>query len=118
MTFTPSTRPFVSATRLAFQSPATRRAAVGIAAGLTLVFLMSDPVLGVTLEALKEPIKSLKGNVFGGWMKVVQLASLAAGCVVSVYKQSLAPMGLGAGTTLGIHLFDSYLGDGATGALI
>ncbi len=82
-------------------------------------FLILDPSLAVTVEALKEPISNLKSEIFGAWMVAVKIAAMAVGIVLSAFKGSLAPFGIGAGLSMGIHLYDLYLGeDIAAGALI
>lgn len=80
--------------------------------------LYSDPTLAVTVESLQEPIRSLKTEIFSGWMMVVKICAATAGIVLSAFRGSLAPFGIGAGLSAGIHLYDRYLGDGAAGALI
>jgi hypothetical protein len=87
----------------------------------TLYFLagiVSDPAFAVTVEKLQEPIANLKTEIFSGWMMVVKICAATAGIVISAFKGSLAPFGIGAGLSAGIHLYDSYLGTGADGALI
>lgn len=78
------------------------------------VFLIaSDPSFAIQVEELKVPIKGLKDEMFGGWMFAVKIAACVSGAVVSVFKQSLAPMGVGGGIGAGIHFFDKWIGDGA-----
>jgi hypothetical protein len=90
-----------------------------LAIGLFFVLsLMLDPSYAVTVEALQAPIRELKTEIFDGWMMVVKICAVTAGIVMSAFKGSLAPFGLGAGLTAGIHLYGQYLGDGASGALI
>ncbi len=92
---------------------------IGLLIGAFLVCLLSfDPTWAVTVEGLQEPIRQLKSQIFGGWMMVVKIAAAATGIVLSAFKGSLAPFGIGAGLSMGIHLYDLYLGDGAAGALI
>jgi len=84
----------------------------------TALFVFVAPSYGVTVEALQEPIRSLKTNIFGGWMMPVQIMGLACAGALSFFKQTLIPFGVGIGTVAGINFFDTYLGDGAAGALI
>ena len=85
----------------------------------TAVFLIiTEPSFAVTIQKLQEPIKDLKSEIFGGWMMVVKIGAAAAGIVLSAFRGSLAPFGIGAGISAGIILFDKYLGTGADGALI
>lgn len=88
---------------------------VGAFLGCSLIL---DPSFAVTVDALQEPIKQLKQEIFGGWMMAVKIGAAAAGIVLSAFRGSLAPFGIGAGLSMGIHLYDKYLGDGAAGALI
>jgi len=80
--------------------------------------LILDPSMAVTVDGLQEPIRQLKKEIFGGWMMAVKIGAAAAGIVLSAFRGSLAPFGIGAGLSMGIHLYDKYLGDGAAGALI
>ncbi len=85
----------------------------------TAAFLIiTEPSFAVTIQKLQEPIKDLKSEIFGGWMMVVKIGAAAAGIVLSAFRGSLAPFGIGAGISAGIILFDKYLGTGADGALI
>ena len=87
--------------------------------GLFLGFLLIvDPSFAVTVNALKAPMTTLKEQIFGGWMVGVQIGAVFAGIVMSVFRSSLVPMFMGGGITLGIQLYDTYLGDVAQGALI
>jgi hypothetical protein len=79
---------------------------------------LSDPALAVTVEKLQEPLQDLKKTIFSGWMMAVKICAAAAGIVLSAFKGSLAPFGIGAGLSMGIHLYDQYLGNGADGALL
>ncbi len=88
---------------------------VGTFLGCALVL---DPSFAVTVDALQEPIRQLKQEIFGGWMMAVKIGAAAAGIVLSAFRGSFAPFGIGAGLSMGIHLYDKYLGDGAAGALI
>lgn len=89
-----------------------------IVSGLVITTVMISPSFGVTLEALKTPIKTLKENVFNGWMIPVEIMGLACACGLSFAKQSLIPLGIGVGSVIGINFFDGFLGDGASGAII
>ncbi len=86
--------------------------------GILVSCVLINPSFGVTIEALQEPVKALKSTIFGGWMMPVQILGLACAGALSFFKQSLVPFGVGIGTVAGINFFDSYLGDGAAGALI
>ena len=87
--------------------------------GLILGYLVfSNSSFAVTVEELQAPITALKSEIFGGWMKVVQIAAATSGIIMSVFRGSLTPFGIGAGLAVGIHLYDGYLGTGAAGALI
>ena len=87
-----------------------------------LIFLLfsiaTDPTWAVTVDELIAPINNLKAEIFGGWMMVVKICAATAGIVLSAFRGSLVPFGIGAGLSAGIHLYDSYLGDAAAGALI
>lgn len=82
------------------------------------ISLMTDPTFAVTVARLQEPIQNLKTEIFSGWMMVVKICAATAGIVLSAFRGSLAPFGIGAGLSAGIHLYDKYLGTGADGALI
>mgnify|MGYP003559953480 FL=1 len=88
---------------------------VGAFLGCSLVL---DPSFAVTVDALQEPIRQLKEEILGGWRMAVKIGAAAAGIVLSAFRGSFAPFGIGAGLSMGIHLYDKYLGDGAVGALI
>ena len=83
-----------------------------------LLGLWGNEAFAVTVAELRVPIETLKASIFGGWMMAVKICAAAAGIVLSVFRGSLAPFGIGAGLALGIHLYDQYLGTGAAGALI
>lgn len=87
---------------------------------LTFLFVsfVTNPACAVMIDSLQEPIKALKTEIFGGWMMVVKICAATSGIVLSAFRGSLAPFGIGAGLSAGIHLYDKYLGDGAAGALI
>lgn len=81
-------------------------------------FLLTEPAFAVTIEKLQDPIKELKKELFGGWMIAVKIISAAVGLIISIFRLSLMPFGLGAGLSVGIHFIDKWLGTGADGALI
>lgn len=83
-----------------------------------LLFIINNTTWAVTVTELVEPIKHLKTEIFSGWMTVVKICAAASGIILSAFRGSLVPFGIGAGLAAGIHLYDSYLGDGAAGALI
>ena len=85
---------------------------------LLVGIFLSDTVYAVTVNELQAPIVALKSEIFGGWMMVVKICAATAGIVMSAFRGSLAPFGIGAGLAAGIHLYDAYLGTGAAGALI
>lgn len=80
--------------------------------------LMTEPAFAVTVDSLKEPIKELKKEIFGGWMMAAKIISAAAGLIFSIFRLNLLPFGIGAGISVGIHFIDKWLGEGADGALI
>lgn len=80
--------------------------------------VVCSPAFAVTIDTLKEPIKDFKSEIFGGWLGAVKIAAFAGGLVMSVARFTFAPAVTGIVATAGIHFFDKYLGDGATGALI
>lgn len=86
--------------------------------GLFISCIMISPSFGVTLEALREPIRLLKENIFNGWMIPVEIMGLAGSVGLSFYKQSLIPVGAGVGSVIAINFFDGFLGAAASGALI
>ena len=79
---------------------------------------LTDPAFAVTVAKLQDPIKELKQELFGGWMNVVKVCSVAIGILFSAVRFSLLPTGIGAGIGASIHFFDKWLGTGADGALI
>lgn len=83
-----------------------------------LLFIINNTTWAVTVTELIEPIKHLKTEIFSGWMTVVKICAAASGIVLSAFRGSLVPFGIGAGLAAGIHLYDGYLGAGADGALI
>jgi predicted RND superfamily exporter protein len=83
-----------------------------------LLLIINNNSWAVTVTELIEPIKHLKTEIFGGWMTVVKICAAASGIVLSVFRGSLVPFGIGAGLAAGIHLYDGYLGEGVAGALI
>ncbi len=85
---------------------------------LAFLLLLVDSSWAVTVEGLQAPIVALKNEIFGGWMQVVKICAATSGIIMSAFRGSLTPFGIGAGLSAGIHLYDSYLGTGAAGALI
>lgn len=85
---------------------------------VAFLLLLVDSSWAVTIEGLKAPIIELKKEIFGGWMQVVKICAATSGIIMSAFRGSLTPFGIGAGLSAGIHLYDSYLGTGAAGALI
>ncbi len=83
-----------------------------------LLFIINNTTWAVTVTELIEPIKHLKTEIFSGWMTVVKICAAASGIVLSAFRGSLVPFGIGAGLAAGIHLYDGYLGTGVDGALI
>lgn len=81
-------------------------------------FILTEPAVAVTIEKLQDPIKELKKEIFGGWMIAVKIISAAVGLIISIFRLSLMPFGIGAGLSVGIHFIDKWLGNGADGALI
>lgn len=80
--------------------------------------ILADPSWAVTVASLQNPIQELKIELFGGWMMAIKIIAAAIGIVISVFRTSLLPFGIGAGLSVGIHFFDRWLGTGAAGALI
>lgn len=83
-----------------------------------IYFYVTEPAFAVTIEKLQDPIKELKKEIFGGWMIAVKIISAAVGLIISIFRLSLMPFGIGAGLSVGIHFIDKWLGNGADGALI
>lgn len=83
-----------------------------------LFLIATDPTWAVTVNELIQPIQDLKSEIFNGWMTVVKICAAASGIIMSAFRGSLVPFGIGAGLSAGIHLYDSYLTDVAVGALI
>ncbi len=83
--------------------------------GIILIFSATE-ALAIPVEALKAPMQDLKKEIFS-WMMAVKIAAVAVGGIVSVAKQSVMPLGIGAGITAGIHFFDKVIGD-ASGAIL
>lgn len=83
-----------------------------------IYLFVTEPAFAVTIEKLQEPIKELKKEIFGGWMMAVKIISAAVGLIISIFRLSLMPFGIGAGLSVGIHFIDKWLGTGADGALI
>ncbi len=88
--------------------------------GCAFLFILfsTDAAFAVEIDKLKDPIKDLKKEIFGGWMMVVKIGAAATGIILSAFRGSLAPFGIGAGIGAGTHFLDKWLGDGAAGALI
>ena len=85
---------------------------------LILSVFFTNPTWAITVAELQAPVAALKSEIFGGWMMVVKICAATSGIVLSAFRGSLTPFGIGAGLTAGIHLYDAYLGTGAAGALI
>lgn len=85
---------------------------------LAFLLLLVDSSCAVTVGELQAPIIELKNEIFGGWMQVVKICAATSGIIMSAFRGSLTPFGIGACLSAGIHLYDSYLGTGAAGALI
>lgn len=89
-----------------------------IAAGAVMTCVMMSPSFGVTVEDHQAPTRSLKSNVIGGGMMPFPVINIAVDIGFSFFKQSFLPIGLSVWSVAGIHFFESYLADGAAGALI
>lgn len=76
-----------------------------------------DASHAITVASLKDPIVDLKKEVFEGWMFIAKIAACAAGVGFTIFKQSLAPFGIGGAVGAGIHFWDTWLGDGS-GAIV
>ncbi len=85
---------------------------------LILSVFFTDSTWAITVAELQAPVAALKSEIFGGWMMVVKICAATSGIILSAFRGSLTPFGIGAGLTAGIHLYDAYLGTGAAGALI
>ena len=86
--------------------------------GCFLYMVCTEPTWAVTVNELIQPVQGLKDEIFGGWMMVVKIGAAVAAIMFSIFKGSLVPLGIGAGLTAGIHLYDAYLVNAAAGALI
>lgn len=95
-----------------------RQILIAIFSSLILSVFFTEPTWAITVAELQAPVAALKNEIFGGWMQVVKICAATSGIIMSVFRGSLTPFGIGAGLTAGIHLYDSYLGTGAAGALI
>lgn len=84
---------------------------------ILIVCVMTAPTFGVTVETLKQPIKDLKHDIFGGWMWIAKIGAAVGGCVMAVYQRDIIPLATGAAVGLGIHFYDGYFSD-VNGALI
>jgi hypothetical protein len=89
-----------------------------IVVSILIVCVMTAPTFGVSVEALKAPVKALRDDIFGGWMWVAKIGAAVGGCVMAVYQRDIVPMATGAAVGLGIHFYDGYFGDPTAGALI
>ena len=89
-----------------------------IVVSILIVCVMTAPTFGVSVEALKAPVKTLRDDIFGGWMWVAKIGAAVGGCVMAVYQRDIVPMATGAAVGLGIHFYDGYFGDPTAGALI
>lgn len=89
-----------------------------IVVSILIVCVMTAPTFGVSVEALKAPIKTLRDDIFGGWMWVAKIGAAVGGCVMAVYQRDIVPLATGAAVGLGIHFYDGYFGDPTAGALI
>jgi hypothetical protein len=86
--------------------------------GILIVCVMAAPTFGVSVEALKAPVKTLRDDIFGGWMWVAKIGAAVGGCVMAVYQRDIVPLATGAAVGLGIHFYDGYFGDASAGALV
>lgn len=89
-----------------------------IVLSLLIVCVVSAPTFGVTVTALKEPVKALRNDIFGGWMWVAKIGAAVGGCVMAVYQRDVVPLATGAAVGLGIHFYDAYFKDPTDAALI
>jgi len=89
-----------------------------IVISILIVCVMTAPTFGVSVEALKVPVKALRDDIFGGWMWVAKIGAAVGGCVMAVYQRDIVPLATGAAVGLGIHFYDGYFGDPTAGALI
>lgn len=89
-----------------------------IIVSILVVCVMTAPTFGVSVEALKAPVKALRDDIFGGWMWVAKIGAAVGGCVMAVYQRDIVPLATGAAVGLGIHFYDGYFGDPTAGALI
>ena len=101
------------------KSKVNKRVAMGamLIAGIVMASIC-DITLAVEVADLAAPIRTLKTQIFGGWMMAIKIIAAAIGLIFSLVRGSLAPAGLGVGLAIGIHFFNAWLGDGAAGALI
>jgi hypothetical protein len=79
---------------------------------LLAVIVFSD-LSAVAVDSLKAPLKGMKEEVWS-YMYIVKVAAVVVGGCFSVMKQTVTPLGVGAGITAGIHFFDKVVGDGST----
>jgi hypothetical protein len=80
--------------------------------GLGVALALTNGAFAIPVEALRAPMGELKSEVFS-WLFAVKIAAVAVGSAFAVAKQSVTPFGVGAAIGVGIHFFNSYIGDGA-----
>jgi hypothetical protein len=85
-----------------------------IVLGILIVCVMTAPTFGITVKELRDPIKNLRDDLFGGWMWVAKIGAAVGGCVMAVYQRDVVPLATGAAVGLGIHFYDAYFKDSAT----
>lgn len=81
-----------------------------------LCLALSDPLLGVPVADLKAPLKAMKDEVWS-YMYIVKVAASVVGGCFSVMQQSVVPLGVGAGISVGLHFFEKVIGDGSAALL-
>jgi hypothetical protein len=74
--------------------------------------LISQDVLAVTAESMKEPIAALEKDIWGGVMRVVMVAGCIFGIGMSIVRQSLMPAGVGIGAALAGNFFKGWIEKG------
>ena len=79
---------------------------------LLIASTLIDHSYAITVDSLKEPMKGLKSEMFDGWMFGAKIVACVAGVGFTIFKQSLAPFGIGAGVGAGIHFWDKWIGNG------
>lgn|SRR3989338_1615317 len=80
------------------------------------VIAWSDPLLGVPVADLRVPLKAMKDEVWS-YMYIVKLAVAVVGTCVGVMQQSVTPLGVGLGLSVGIHFWEKMIGDGSAALL-